>query len=36
LTWEPFDPARCRTMVFDNNCRMVDDPEAEVRKILSD
>ena len=34
LTWEPFDPARCQTMVFDNNCRMVDDPEAEVRKIL--
>ena len=34
LTWGPFDPTRCRTMVFDNNCRMVDDPEAEVRKIL--
>jgi carboxylesterase type B len=34
LTWEPFDPTRCRTMVFDNSCRMVDDPEAEVRKIL--
>jgi para-nitrobenzyl esterase len=34
LTWEPFDPARCPTMVFDNQCRMVDDPEGEVRKIL--
>jgi para-nitrobenzyl esterase len=34
LTWEPFDPTRCQTMMFDNNCRMVDDPEAEVRKIL--
>ena len=34
LTWEAFDPTRCQTMVFDNNCRMVDDPEAEVRKIL--
>jgi para-nitrobenzyl esterase len=34
LTWEAFDPTRCRTMVFDNNCRMVDDPESEVRKIL--
>ena len=34
LTWEPFDPTRCQTMVFDNSCRMVDDPEAEVRKIL--
>ena len=34
LAWEPFDPTRCRTMVFDNNSRMVDDPESEVRKIL--
>jgi para-nitrobenzyl esterase len=34
LTWEAFDPTRCRTMAFDNNCRMVDDPEGEVRKIL--
>jgi para-nitrobenzyl esterase len=34
LTWEPFDPARNQTMVFDNNCGMVDDPEGEVRKIL--
>jgi para-nitrobenzyl esterase len=34
LTWEPFDPARCQTMVFDSDCRMVDDPEGEVRRIL--
>jgi len=34
LTWTPTDPARCQTMVFDNHCRMVDDPEGEVRKIL--
>ena len=34
LTWTPSDPARCQTMVFDNRCRMVDDPEGEVRKIL--
>jgi para-nitrobenzyl esterase len=34
LTWMPFDPDRCPTMVFDNQCRMVDDPEGEVRKIL--
>jgi len=34
LTWDAFDPVRCQTMVFDNNCRMVDDPEGEVRKIL--
>jgi len=34
LKWEPFDPAREQTMVFDNNCRVVDDPEGEVRKLL--
>jgi para-nitrobenzyl esterase len=34
LTWTPFDPVRCPTMVFDNVCRVVDDPEGEVRKIL--
>jgi para-nitrobenzyl esterase len=34
LTWKPFDPDRCPTMVFDNACRVVDDPESEVRKIL--
>ncbi len=27
LSWAPSDPARCPTMVFDNHCRMVDDPE---------
>jgi para-nitrobenzyl esterase len=34
LTWTPGDPDKCQTMVFDNDCRMVDDPEGEVRKIL--
>jgi para-nitrobenzyl esterase len=34
LTWVPSEPVRCPTMVFDNQCRMVDDPESEVRKIL--
>ncbi len=34
LKWEPFEPKRARTMVFDNNCRMMDDPEGDVRKIL--
>jgi para-nitrobenzyl esterase len=34
LTWTPSDPVRCQTMVFDNHCRMVDDPEGEVRRIL--
>jgi para-nitrobenzyl esterase len=34
LTWEPADPMRAQTMVFDNDCRMVDDPEGELRKIM--
>lgn len=34
LAWKSFDPDQCPTMVFDNQCRMVDDPEGEVRKIL--
>jgi para-nitrobenzyl esterase len=35
LTWTPFDPDRCQTMVWDNHSRMVDDPEGELRKILA-
>jgi carboxylesterase type B len=27
LTWMPADPERLQTMVWDNECRMVDDPE---------
>jgi len=34
LTWAPADSERNQTMVFDNECRMVDDPEGEVRKLL--
>src|SRR5665213_3634558 len=34
LTWTPTDPDSCKTMVFDNECRMVDDPEGDIRKIL--
>ena len=34
LVWTPADPTRCQTMLFDNQCRMVDDPEGEVRKLL--
>ena len=34
LAWSPFEPERCPTMLFDNQCRMVNDPEGEVRKIL--
>ena len=34
LNWPAADPTRCQTMVFDNECRMVDDPDGEARKIL--
>jgi para-nitrobenzyl esterase len=34
LKWNPSDPVRCQTMVFDDRCRMVDDPEGESRSIL--
>lgn len=34
LAWTPANPTRGQTMVFDNQCRMVDDPEGEARKIL--
>jgi para-nitrobenzyl esterase len=34
LSWTPTDPERNQTMVWDNECSMVDDPEGEARKIL--
>ncbi len=34
LTWEPTDPETNRTLIWDNECRMVDDPDAEARKIV--
>lgn len=34
LAWTPFTPDRCPTMVFDAASRIVNDPEAEARKIL--
>jgi para-nitrobenzyl esterase len=34
LEWTPSDPDKCQTMVFDNRCRMEDDPEGEARRIL--
>ena len=34
LPWPAFTPDRCATMVFDNACRMVDDPDGEARKLL--
>ncbi|MGD0154998.1 MAG: carboxylesterase family protein [Terracidiphilus sp.] len=34
LTWTPTDPDSNKTMVWDNECRIVNDPEGEARKIL--
>jgi para-nitrobenzyl esterase len=34
LKWMPFEPEQCPTLVFDNKCRMENDPEGEVRRIL--
>jgi para-nitrobenzyl esterase len=34
LNWTPTNPDSNKTMVWDNECRMVDDPEGEVRKII--
>jgi para-nitrobenzyl esterase len=35
LKWEPTDPETNKTMAWDNECRMVDDPDAETRKIIT-
>ena len=34
LKWEPSDPETNKTMIWDNQCRMENDPEAEARKII--
>ena len=34
LAWTPSDPVKCQTMVLDNRCRMENDPEGAVRRIL--
>jgi para-nitrobenzyl esterase len=34
LKWAPSDPEHNQTMVWDNDCRMVNDPEGELRKII--
>jgi para-nitrobenzyl esterase len=34
LHWTPTDPESNKTMVWDNECRMADDPEGEARKII--
>jgi len=35
LTWAPFEPEHCPTMVFNNTCTMQDDPEGEARRIFA-
>jgi para-nitrobenzyl esterase len=34
LSWPAADHDNMQTMIFDNHCRMVNDPQAEVRRIL--
>ena len=34
IAWEPSDPETNKTMRWDNDCRMVNDPEGEARKII--
>ena len=34
LSWAPTNPETNRTMIWDNQCRMVDDPDGEARKII--
>ena len=34
LKWVPTDPETNRTMIWDNECRMGDDPDGESRKII--
>lgn len=34
LTWNPSNPETNSTMVWDNRCRMVDDPDGEARRII--
>jgi para-nitrobenzyl esterase len=35
MGWTPSDPVRNQTMIFDDVCRMEDDPHAEVRKLIA-
>ena len=34
VAWQPTDPDTNRTMIFDNDCRMVTDPDGNARKII--
>ena len=34
LRWDATEPETNRSMIWDNDCRMVNDPEREARKII--
>ena len=34
IPWRPTDPGTNQTMIWDNDCRMANDPEQEARKII--
>jgi len=34
IPWEPSDPETNKSMLWDNDCRMVNDPEGEARRII--
>jgi para-nitrobenzyl esterase len=34
LKWQASDPTANQTMIWDDQCRMVNDPDGEARKIL--
>ena len=34
LEWTASDPVKCRTMVFDDHCRVENDPEGVARRLL--
>lgn len=34
VDWQPTDPNTNRTMVWDNDCRMVNDPDGQARKFI--
>jgi para-nitrobenzyl esterase len=34
LKWQPTEPQSNRTMIWDNECRMVNDPDGEARKLI--
>ena len=34
MTWDATDPETNKTMVWDNECRMGNDPNGEIRKVI--